>query len=115
MVETGILPQAGGQLDAALLVRRDLHSGGVEHAADVAALDQTFFFDLGGDLFKLVTGESGQAVVQPAGDNKGLTHGVAELGGEIQAAFGVDGVVVLAYQHSRSPLSSVSTNLRHAF
>ena len=84
-------------------------------SADGAAFDKALFLDLGGDLFKLIAGESGQTMVQPAGDDESLAHRIAELCGEIQAALGVDGVIVLAYQHGRSPLSSDSTNIWQLF
>ena len=103
MVKACILPQLGGQLDAALLVRADLHRRSVEHTADLAALDKALFLDLGSDLFKFLGREGGQTVVQPAGDDEGLPHRIAEAGGEIQTALGVDGVIILTDQHLSFP------------
>ncbi len=42
-------------------------------------------------------------MVQPAGDDEGLPHRIAEAGGEIQTALGVDGVIILTDQHLSFP------------
>ena len=46
VVEPCIFPQLGGQLDAALLVRRDFHRRSVQHTADLAAFDQALLFQI---------------------------------------------------------------------
>ena len=107
MVEARVLPQLGGQLNAALLVRGDLDGGGVEHTADLAALDEALFLNFGGDLFELLRREGGQAVIQPPGHDEGLPHRVPEAGGKVQTPFCIDCVIILTDEHPASP------SLRH--
>ena len=115
MVEARVLPQLGGQLNAALLVRGDLDGGGVEHTADLAALDEALFLNFGGDLFELLRREGGQAVIQPPGYDEGLPHRVPEAGGEVQTPFCVDCVIILTDEHPAPLPSSYCTNLRQDF
>ena len=42
-------------------------------------------------------------MVKPAGHNEGFPHHVAETGGEIQTALGIDGVIILTNEHLCSP------------
>ena len=103
MGEARVLPQLGGQLNAALLVRGDLDGGGVEHTADLAALDEALFLNFGGDLFELLRREGGQAVIQPPGHDEGLPHRVPEAGGKVQTPFCVDCVIILTDEHPVFP------------
>ena len=96
-------PQRGRDQDAPLLVRRDLGRAGQQHPAQLVGVGQARLGEGGKHLVPGVFGKGHQASVQPAGDDKAVAHLVAELGGEIQTAFGVDGIVELADEHTAIP------------
>ena len=93
--------------DASLLVRHHLAGGAEQITGHLPAVHQLVGLQLFRQLFHLGQRQHEQAVVHPFQHHETLAHGVAELCGEVQPPFGVDGIVIPAKEHAACPLSGL--------
>ena len=91
--------QPRGELDTALLVRRNLNGIGEQLVLHSPGVRQVAVLQLGRHILPFGSRERHQAAIQPTGDHKGLSHFRAKAGREIQAIFGIQCVVVPPDEH----------------
>ena len=105
LCEASVGAKGRRQKDAALFVRLYLAGIGIQKALYLPRLEHALFLQKCVHALPLFLRKGHKAVIQPFGYNKRLAHLFSEFGREIQAAFAVYCIVVLAQQHTGHHLS----------